>query len=562
MGKLNFTRIQDGLFLESNKARAGNMPRCRKGSYSMGKKLYTNGPILTMEPGIVTDAVLTENGCILQTGERRELKEMAPEAELVDLEGRTLLPGFVDPHSHIAMYGSTLAVADLHGAEDFDDLAGRLDRYQKQNKPEPGEWIIGFGYDHNFLREHAHPTKEVLDRVAPDRPVAITHVSGHVGVLNSAALRAAGVNAGTPAPEGGFIGRENGEPTGYLEETALRAAAAHMPPLKADALRRGFEKAQEIYLSHGITTAQDGLTQKDGWELLRSVAEEGGLKLDVACYVDLAHCRELVHKNARYCRQYSNRLKIGGYKLLLDGSPQGRTAWMLEPYLGASDGYQGYPTYQKEQVENYLHSVLEENMQILAHCNGDAAARQFIRAYDKALFDTGLPGVRPVMIHAQFVTDHQLDRMAQLEMIASFFPAHTYYWGGVHMENFGMERARRISPAQSALERNVTFTFHQDTPVLPPNMLEALWCAVNRRTKDGLILGEEQRLTPLEALRAITINGAYQYDEEREKGSILPGKRADFVILSDNPLTVDPMALKELAVLQTIKDGKTVYQKK
>src|SRR5699024_1003557 len=266
--------------------------------------------------------------------------------------------------------------------------------------------------------------------------------------------------------------------------------------------------------------------------------------------------------NALYAKQYHKRLKIGGYKLFLDGSPQGKTAWMTEPYEG-EESYRGYPWYQDEQVKEYVLKAINDDVQLLTHCNGDAAADQLLRHYEAALRESDNPNkenLRPVMIHCQTVRNDQLDKMAELAMIPSIFNAHTYYWGDVHLKNLGDARGRRISPAKSAFERGLVVNFHQDAPVVKPDMLHTIWCAVNRITRKGVEIGPEERVSVYEALKAVTINAAYAYFEEEKKGSIAEGKVADFVMLDRNPMKVNAMEMKDLQVLETTKEGECVYR--
>lgn len=520
----------------------------------MARILYYGGDILTMEKGLYTEAVLVEDGKILAVGKQSELEHAAGERiRKINLDGRTMLPAFIDPHSHITAVAQTLGMLSLGDAKSLEEIADALRDFKSRQNLRPGDWIIGFGYDHNFLEEKCHPDKTILDAAEPDHPVLITHASGHMGCANSKALQALGITAETPSPEGGVIGRmpDGREPNGYLEETAFTAIAPKVGAPSQEQLLYQLEKAQLLYLRHGITTAQEGLTKTGEWALLRALAEKSKLKLDVVSYIDLRDAQALLEENTDYLH-YQNRLRIGGYKLFLDGSPQGRTAWVSEPYLDGEAGYCGYPIYSDAQVAAYMRTAVEQGRQLLVHCNGDAAAQQMIDCWQAA---GGRQELRPVMIHAQLVRQEQLEEMAELGMIASFFVDHTYFWGDVHWQNFGPERAQRISPVRTALRKGVTYTFHQDSPVIEPNMLMTLWSAVNRVSKEGRNMGEEERLTPLEALRAVTINAAYQYFEEDRKGSIRPGKLADFVILDRNPLEVAPTELRELQVLQTIKEG-------
>ena len=305
---------------------------------------------------------------------------------------------------------------------------------------------------------------------------------------------------------------------------------------------------------------------KTGSDLDCSTAgEEGILLADIVGYPDLKNAKELAEQHD-YVKQYRNHLKIGGYKIILDGSPQGRTAWMSRPYEDAEDGYRGYPVYGDEELQRYVDTAYREDMQLLAHCNGDAAAEQFLNAAEKAaaeIPDAGgkVKDIRPVMIHAQFAREDQIRRMPEISMIPSFFAAHTYYWGDVHLKNFGQERAEHISPVKTAADAGVIYTLHQDTPVIEPDMLETVWCAVNRITKSGVRLAQEEAVSCLDALKGVTVNAAFQYHEEQEKGSIEEGKRADLIILSEDPLQVHPDRIRGITVLETIKDGEAVYRK-
>ena len=283
------------------------------------------------------------------------------------------------------------------------------------------------------------------------------------------------------------------------------------------------------------------------------------LKLDLIAYADFRSCDLFLKKFKAHIDRYQDHLKIGGYKVFLDGSPQARTAWLTKPYENG-EGECGYPTMTDEQLTERINQSLREGRQLLAHCNGDAAAQQYLNCFNRATGQLDdAPDIRPVMIHAQLVGQDQLKKMADLSMIASFFIAHTYHWGDVHLQNFGSERAMKISPAASAKNLGVCYTFHQDSPVLPPNMMEVLWCAVNRISREGIVMGEDEKINVYDALKGITINAAYQYFEEDKKGSLRPGKLADLVILDRNPLRVPVNELRDIHVVETIKEGKPVF---
>lgn len=533
--------------------------------------IYYNGKIITMADADkksaienAPEAVYVQNGIIAGVGSLVDIKNIAgKKATIVDLNNRCLMPSFIDPHSHIAMNGQMAMCARLGDCESYQDIIDTLRDYIKEKKIKSGGAVIGFGYDHNFLKEQAQPDKRVLDQVSTDIPILILHVSAHLACVNSKALELAGITADTPNPAGGLIGRldDGKEPSGYLEEAGMMAIQQLLAKkIKPDlvAMVRGM---QENYIQYGVTTVQDGATTVQDLNILKGMALAGQLKIDVVAYPLMSSDGvELLHNNEKRVRNYQKNLKIGGYKLVLDGSPQGRSAWMSQPYLGGDPDYCGYPWMQDEQVEKFAKIAVQEKQQLLVHCNGDAASEQFLNSYEKAVQECGSQDdLRPVMIHCQTVRNDQLDRMAALKMIASIFVGHVFYWGDVHKKNFGEIRGNHISPVKDALERGIIVNFHQDTPVTKPDMMHSVWAAVNRMSRNGVIIGEDQKVDVYEALKAITINGAYQYFEENSKGSIEVGKRADLVILDKSPLDVEDMEIKNIRVMETIKDGKVIY---
>lgn len=520
------------------------------------KKLYFGGTIRTMTDTLPTaEALVTDGGKILAVGGTDELRLAFPDAKRIDLERHTLLPAFIDGHSHITALAQTLTLCSLQGTRSFAEIAERLKAFCETSKR---EWVVGFGYDHTQLREGVHATADFLDRIIPDRPAVLSHASGHMGVLNSAALRALGIDSSTEDPSGGVIGRRaDGSPNGYLEEAAFTQYSARMPRPGLEETMQSVLDAEKLYFKYGITTIQDGITKPADWAVLRALAERKRFTADVVSYIDIFEGSALLRENEAYANGYKDHLRIGGYKLFLDGSPQGRTAWMTQPYENSSD-YRGYPVHRDETVLACMMKAERENRQILVHCNGDAAADQMIRTYRES-FEAYQNDIRPVMVHAQLVRRDQLEEMHRSSMLASFFPAHIQRWGDVHIENFGMRRAEKISPIKSAIELGVPCDFHQDTPVLMPDMLETLRCVVERRTENGILLGEDERVTPLEALRCMTRDAAYAYFEENQKGTLEAGKTADLVILNRDPVTCNE--LSALTVLETIKAGESVYKK-
>lgn len=529
------------------------------------KKIYYNGDIITMEKeGHYIEALLIEDGKIKLVGDKDKVfNEKDDYTEIVDLKGRTLMPSFIDSHSHFSMLAYNMTMVDLSKATSFDDIVKLIKEFKEKNNLNNGEYIMGYGYDHNVLEEREHPTKDILDKISISNPIYISHISGHMGVGNSEALKFAGMNKDTPDLEGGVIGRykDTGELNGYVEEAGMIAIRMSQQSIEVDMPTLSIE-AQQEYLKYGITTVQDGASSKEMVQLYQYLDSKDLLDIDVVAYPLISNNgEEVIRDNKNIVNKYLNHFKIGGYKMILDGSPQGKSAWLSEPYEGEEE-YRGYPWLKNEEVEKYCKIAVEDNVQILAHSNGDAASEQFLNSYEKALIDSeneNKYNLRPVMIHCQTVREDQLDRMAKINMIPSIFVDHTYYWGDIHLNNLGEVRGNKISPVRTALDKGLVVNFHQDTPVLKPNMFQTIWAATNRVTRGGKVIGEDEKITVYEAMKAVTINAAYEYFEENEKGSIRDGKRADLIILDQNPLKIDKRDIKDIIVLQTIKDGREVY---
>lgn len=537
------------------------------------EQIYYNGTIVTMDRSNALEeienapeAVWVKDGLIAGVGRREELVDMAScNVRMINLEGHCLMPAFIDAHSHILMNGQMSMFADLSQCSSFDEIIRTLAAYMESHCLKEENVLIGYGYDHNFLEEKSHPDKRVLDRVSDRIPIFILHVSAHLACANSAALRLAGLNEKTQDPEGGLIGRigRGREPSGYVEEAGISLIQkAVMERVEVD-FAKMVHTMQEAYIANGVTTVQEGAASGRDMKTLMNISESGSLKVDIVSYLLMTAegSKFMKRYGEQYC-SYKKHLRIGGYKLILDGSPQGKTAWMTKPYEGEEKDYCGYPWLSDAEVRNCVESAAMEHRQIMAHCNGDAASEQFIRTCEECLSTNDIGKmIRPVMIHCQTVSDDQLVRMKHLNMIASFFVGHVWYWGDIHLKNLGKERENHISPVQSALDKGVVVTFHQDTPVTKPDMLHTVWCAVNRISRDGTVIGQDQAIDVYDALKAVTIEAAFQYFEEDSKGSITKGKRADLVILDRSPLETDKIFIKDICVLATIKDGETIYKK-
>lgn len=537
---------------------------------------YVNGTILTMDNGKTADAVWTHDGLIRAVGTREEIDALAPDAKEIDLEHRVMLPAFIDPHSHLSSYAASLLQVALDGCSSGEEIGQRIAAFRQANHVADGEWILAKGYDHNLLPGARHPSLAQIDSWAPENPLAIQHASGHFGLFNSRALAAFGITVQTPSPEGGRILQSGGKLTGGLEENAFFTYMKKTPLPGMEALVQAYQQAQRNYASYGITSVQEGYAVGQMVPLYQGLLAAKALFLDVTAYAAPADADAWFTAFPASIKQYDRHLRLGGYKIFLDGSPQGRTAWMRTPYCnpdnaetasadsgstGADSGYCGYGTMQDEEVLQAIRMASAHQMQILAHCNGDAAAKQYLDCLQKVNETTPVSALRPVMIHAQLVGIDQLPQLAALSVIPSFFVAHVYHWGDIHIRNFGPDRAAQISPAASAARLGLPFTFHQDTPVIAPDMMETVWCAVNRLTGSGVLLGAQERITPQMALEAITSHAAYQYFDEAGKGTITAGKVADFVILDQNPLTVPPQELRNIRVCRTIRRDEVIYER-
>ncbi len=357
------------------------------------------------------------------------------------------------------------------------------------------------------------------------------------------------------------MGREGGALTGYMEENAFLLWQRKVPMPDMAALTAACEKAQALYGSCGITTVQEGMLPEQLVPIYQALCAGDKLYLDVVGYADSGGMQAAERLLPECLRGYFHHFRVAGYKIFLDGSPQGRTAWLRTPYAGEKD-YRGYGTMTDEQVLSAIRTAVSQGRQLLSHCNGDAAAEQYLRAIaqvEKEGLDTA--SIRPVMIHAQLLGVDQLPELKRLGVLPSFFVAHVYHWGDVHVKNLGPERAAHISPAGSAARLGIPFTFHQDAPVIRPDMLETVWCAVERRMKDGSVLGPEERVDVWTALKAVTANAAYQYFEEDQKGTLAPGKQADLVVLDRDPTRTAGESLRTIRVLETWKDGVRVFER-
>jgi predicted amidohydrolase YtcJ len=542
-------------------------------------RIWHGGPVLTMnDEAMRAEAVGERGGRIIAVGSKSEVMRLrGPDTQVIDLRGRTLLPGFVDAHGHVmaggvqAMSANLLAPPDGE-VRDIASLQQTLRTWLAANEATVRKvnLIVGFGYDDSTLAELRHPTRQELDAVSKDIPIVIVHQSAHLSTLNSKALELAGIGAATPDPQGGVIRREAGgqQPDGVLEETAHYAAVLKLlSGVGADGARAFVRAGADLWARFGYTTAQEGRSTPATVALMRQVADAGGLKIDVATYPDALVDRDFIKQNLS--TTYSNRLRVAGAKLSIDGSPQGFTAWRDRPYYAPAgnypQGYSGYQSATNQQVLEVIDWGYANGVQTITHANGEAASDLLIAAHTLGQLKHGAAlaqAQRPVLIHGQFLREDQVDAYQRLGVLPSLFPMHTFYWGDWHTSRtVGPVLGQNISPTGWVRKRGMIFTSHHDAPVAFPDSMRVLDATVNRVARgSGKVIGPEHRVDVITGLKAMTIWAAWQHFEEQDKGSIEVGKLADFVVLSRDPTRGDPRTIHEIKVDETIKEGATVFR--
>jgi predicted amidohydrolase YtcJ len=552
--------------------------------------LFTGGEILTMRGATpeYVESLAVKDGKILFAGPLADGRTLAgPATKTVDLAGKTLLPGFIDTHGHFVYFGKNLVDANLFGCTDIDDLVARMKK-QAERTPADG-WIVGFGYQARGLKEGRHPTSADLDRVSADRPVMVVDSSGHLGAANAAAFRAAGITAATPDPTGGQFtrGPDGKSLVGPMEETALNAVRSKRPPFTGELADAVIKGAAELWARHGQTTAMEaglGLGSDDIQVVLNAIdrnllpidlyiaAKDSTVDDTLSAAYGVASAynpkpdgtlEKLRATRLDLDRRYVNRVRLGGIKFWLDGSLD--TAWFTQPYTtnppGKTGSYSGFRQIPDEVVDAAFDRFWPTEMQIHLHMNGDAAADQALSAIGKAVRKHGMRDARPVFVHATWLRADQIERMKTYGAIPSFLPSGIVPGGDGVLRLWGPQRAAGSLAARTFLRAGLPFTFSHDAPVSPqPWILALVDAGTNRTSSSGQVIGPDERISPYDGLRAVTAMAAYQLKEEKAKGTLEPGKLADLVILEKNPLKVEPTTIKDIVVVETIKEGRTVYQ--
>ena len=547
--------------------------------------LYRGGDILTMagpKPAYA-EALVEKGGRILYVGPLAgAIKAAGGGARQVNLAGRTLLPGFIDAHGHLVLASHTLLNAELIGVKSIPELLGRM-KAHAATLPE-GAMVEGLGYRAEQLAENRHPTKEELDSVSTSRPVFVQDGSGHQGSINSVLLKQMGWNTSSKDPAGGVISRKPGsnEPSGHIAEAPVFAVLAAKAPLSPAQIRLGVDKAVALWTANGQTTASEmgfGLSDDD-IDVARQMLNEKLLPIDLLLFVKHSFLEQAKAGRKAVMTQYAdpasraprvdgderyvNRVRLAGVKFWLDGSMD--NAFMSQPYTNNPPGnteknFRGLAVDPQAAVETTVATYWKSNRQVAGHSIGDQAVDNFLTAIEKAYASQGPADHRPIIQHAQFLRPDQIVRANKVGAITSFTAGGIYPMGDYLARLMGPDRVAWAGAAGSVQRAGIPWTMHHDMPAgVSPSLIYALWNIVNRTTKSGVVLAPQEKVSPYDGLRALTINGAYQFHEEKSKGSLEPGKLADLVVLSANPLKVDPMTIKDIQVVETIKEGTSLYR--
>ena len=531
-----------------------------------------NGKIVTMDPKrTFAQAVAIWKGMIVRVGTNGDMRPLiGEETRILDLSGRTVVPGFIDAHTHNILPAHFLDSLDLldTAAELIPSIADLQQRLKERVKETPkGNWIGGKYFEPNAIKEKRWPTRAELDAVSPENPLVIVIRGGWATVANSRALELAGITKDTSNPEGSIIEKDpaTGEPTGVLLGFTIMQTVVPQPGLED--MKAALKRLSAEYVKTGVTSTGDAmaLDNPESYRAYQEAVAEGSLK--TRTYLMIPAQFYLNHDLGLRTGFGNDRLRLGAVKLFIDGSIQCFTCAFYEPYKTKNTrGLEGLQ-YTQEQLNEIVAKAHRLGYQVAIHAQGDYGITVAVNAIEYAMEKYPRPDPRHRIEHCLCPTLRDLERMKRLGIIADFYVFHPWFWGDQHIHEFiGEDRANKMVPVRTALNMGVISCAHSDCPVCTPNNpvwpsnpLWGMWCAVNRKTRSGVDIGIQEKLTPLEALRLYTLNGAYATFEEDIKGSIEPGKLADMVVLSGNPLEVDPWEIRNITVDQTIIGGEIVY---
>ncbi len=524
-----------------------------------------NGKIVTVdEEGSIEEAVAIKFGRILAIGKNDKIRNMIGEGtEVIDLGGRTVIPGLIDSHCHIVSSGARRALSvDLSeeaGVRSITDIQMRL--AERARKTPRGEWVTGYKEDDSKLAEKRHPTRRDLDEASTEHPIIISTVGGHFSVANSLAFNMAGVTKDTPDPVGGRFDRdpETGEMTGGLHETAVEVIRPEGPeePTREQAREGAMEILKEC-ASVGLTCVYD-MVRKPEIRAVLDLKNRGELPIRIRMDVTIELFPEL-EKLGIYRGLGDDWVRLCGLKFFFDGAISARTAAVSEPYLNRPDFY-GVMATTKEIATKTLTEAYEAGYRISSHANGDRAIAMYLDIMEElqAKFPRDDPRNRD--IHCTVVNPELIQRIKKLGILPTIFGPYPYYHGDKLIPAFGEKRLEWMFAARSFLNAGVRVTAHSDHSAAPFPPLMGIHALVNRTTKSGRPIGRSQRVSVMEALRLYTINAAYQSFDEGWLGSLEAGKLADMVVLGEDLFTVPPESIIDTPIDMTIIDGKVVYKR-
>ena len=517
------------------------------------------GRLLTMNAAAPSaEAVAVTGERIVAVGTSRDLLALAgPRTVRIDLGGRTVVPGFIDAHSHPASAGRR------HLREVDCDLRSIADiqaaiRARAAATPK-GQWVLGFKYDDTKTKEGRPLTRADLDAAAPDHPVRIGHRGGHTAYVNSAALARAGIDERTPDPKGGKIDRDaSGRPSGRLAETATDPIdTLTATPLTRDDYRAGVKLISTLLSRAGITSVHDAYGSPDDLRAYRDAREAGELSVRVYCLMGHWHVPGLIAQGTR-TGQGDEWVRVGAMKMTCDGSISERTARLSEPYVGRPDD-RGILVMDEAALFERALPAHKAGWQIGIHANGDVAIDIVLRVFERLQREAPRRDPRFRIEHCTLVTPALIERMRGLGVIPNPFSTYVYFHGE-KMREYGAARLERMFAVRSFLDAGLRVTQTSDYPPGAFEPMMALQSSVTRTDMRGTVWGASQRVTVQEALRVGTLHGAYASYEESQKGSLEPGKLADLVVLGRDPLTADPTTLVDIPVERTMAGGKWVYE--
>ena len=528
--------------------------------------IVINARVETMDANnSVVQAVGIRNGRIAVLGTNDDvIAERHGGTTVIDAKGKAVLPGFIEPHNHMVGYSTNLLEVDVRTPpnRNISDIVDRLREHASITPP--GDWIRGRGYDDTGLQDMRHPTRNDLDAASTEHPIAIVHNSGHMLAANSTALEKAGIHDETPDPAGGRIGRfpASGEPDGMLYETAQGLVHQLLPTYTEGDVRTGFVQAQDEYLRRGITTIHDAsVSNARGVDIMHTYHQaqrEGFLKFRVNMFIQWEYL-----KDSNFAWQTGGGdewVRVAGCKIVSDGSIQGITAALREPYH-CDPNEQGWLIYEQDELNDIVMTLHQRGYQIATHANGDAAIDAILAAYENAL--RAIPKVdhRFRIEHCQVCVPEHISKMRDLGVIPNFFPNHVYYFGDRHRDRFlGPDRVTHLDPIGSAIQAGIRPLLHSDCPVTPVNPLFCIQNAIARVTSSGKVLTEMERVATREAISMMTVNAAYGAFEENVKGSLEIGKLGDLVVLNHDPFQEAAHELGQIESAATVVGGQVMYQ--